>query len=109
LLAPLIVASFVFMGLKLTPVYLDHNTIVTVMEKMSQKNDLAHQHDAKMSDFMRERLKSMDTREVDLAEHLKIARGKVGAGLVSHYEVVIDLFGKLGLTAAFENKVSLRE
>jgi hypothetical protein len=108
-LSLLILASLVSIGSQLLPVYLDHNTMVTVMEKTSQENDLALQRDAKIRETMRKRLKINNIRKFDLEEHLKIARGKGGAELVLDDEVRIDLFANLGLIAAFENKVPLRD
>ena len=108
-LSLLILASLVSIGSQLLPVYLDHNTMVTVMEKTSQENDLALQRDAKIRETMRKRLKINNIRKFDLEEHLKIARGEGGAELVLGYEVRIDLFANLGLIAAFENKVPLRD
>ena len=47
-LALLTVASVIFLVTRLTSVYLDHATVVTVMQKMSQGNDLALLNDAKI-------------------------------------------------------------
>jgi hypothetical protein len=108
-LSLLILASLVSIGSQLLPVYLDHNTMVTVMEKTSQENDLALQRDAKIRETMRKRLKINNIRKFDLKEHLKIARGTDGTELLLNYEVRIDLFANLGLIAVFEKKVLLRD
>jgi hypothetical protein len=105
----LVLASVISIGSRLTPLYLDHNTMVTVMEKMSQENDLALQQDAKIRETMRKRLKINNIRKFDLKEHLKIARGTDGTELLLNYEVRIDLFANLGLIAVFEKKVLLRD
>jgi hypothetical protein len=107
-LAFLVLGSVVFMGSRLTPVYLDHNTMVAVMQEMSQENDLALLNDAKIREAMEIRLTISNIRKFDLQENLKIARGKHGAELVLDYEVRIDLVANLGLIAVFENKVPLR-
>jgi hypothetical protein len=108
-LALLIAASVIFVGLRLTPVYLDHNTMITVMQKMSQENDLALLRDAKILETMGVRLKINNIRKFDLKDKLKITRGSHGAELVLDYEVRIDLFANLYLIAAFEKKVPLRD
>jgi len=79
------------------------------MEKMSQENDLGLQQDEEIRETMRKRLKLSGIREFDLKEHLKVSRGRDGTELTLEYEVRIDLFANLGLIAAFENKVPLRE
>ena len=108
-LALLTVASVIFLGARLTPVYLDHSTMVTVMQKMSQENDLALLRDAKILETMGVRLKINNIRKFDLKDKLKITRGSHGAELVLDYEVRIDLFANLYLIAAFEKKVPLRD
>jgi hypothetical protein len=108
-LALLIAASVIFVGLRLTPVYLDHNTMITVMQKMSQENDLALLSDAKIRETMGVRLKINNIRKFDLKENLKISRGANRVELVLGYEIRIDLFANLYLMAVFENKVPLRD
>jgi hypothetical protein len=109
LLTLLVLALVASIDSRLIPPYLDHYTMVTVMKKMFQENDFAHQHDVKIHETMRNGLKINNIRKFDLEEHLKIARGKGGAELVLDDEVRIDLFANLGLIAAFENKVPLRD
>jgi len=108
-LALLIVASVIFLGARLTPVYLDHSAMVTVMQKMSQENDLALLNDAKIRETMGVRLKINNIRKFDLKENLKIFRGTSGVELALDYEIRIDLFANLYLIAVFENKVPLRD
>jgi hypothetical protein len=103
-----ILASVVFVGSRLTP-YLDHNTMVTVMQKMSQENDLALLNDAKIRETMGVRLEINNIRKFDLKENLKISRGANRVELVLGYEIRIDLFANLYLIAVFENKVPLRD
>ena len=108
-LALLTVASVIFLGTRLASVYLDHSTVVTVMQKMSQENDLALLNDAKIRETMGVRLKINNIRKFDLKENLKISRGANRVELVLGYEIRIDLFANLYLVAVFENKVPLRD
>ena len=108
-LALLMAAPVIFLGVRLTPVYLDHSTMVTVMQKMSQENDLALLNDAKIRETMGVRLKINDIRKFDLEENLKISRGANRVELMLGYEIRIDLFANLYLIAVFENKVPLRD
>lgn len=105
----LVVAAVVSVGSRLIPLYLDHNTMGTIMEKMSQENGLALESEANIRDTMRKRLKMNNIRDFDLKEHLKIDRSKVGTELVLDYEVRIELVSNLSLIAAFNKKVSLRD
>ena len=83
--------------------------MVTVMQKMSQENDLALLNDAKIRETMGVRLKINNIRKFDLKENLKISRGANRVELVLGYEIRIDLFANLYLVAVFENKVPLRD
>lgn len=105
----LVVASVVSVGSRVIPLYLDHNTMGTIMEKMSLENGLALASEANIRDTMRKRLKMNNIRDFDLKEHLKIDRTKIGTELVLDYEVRIDLVSNLSLIAAFNKKVPLRD
>jgi len=105
----LVVGSVVSVGSRVVPFYLDHNTMGTIMEKMSQENGLALKTEASIRDSMRKRLKLNNIRDFDLKENLKIDRSKVGTELVLDYEVRIDLVSNLSLIAAFNKKVPLRD
>tara|TARA_B110000438_G_scaffold22469_1_gene20292 strand:- start:500 stop:781 length:282 start_codon:yes stop_codon:yes gene_type:complete len=91
------------------PLYLDHNAMGTIMEKMSLENGLGLESEGNIRDMMRKRLKINNIRDFDLKEHLKIDHSKVGKELVLDYEVRIELVSNLSLIAAFNKKVSLRD
>ena len=105
----LVLASLVSVGSRVIPLYLDHNTMGTIMEKMSLENGLALESEANIRETMRKRLKMNNIRDFDLKEHLKIDRTKIGTELVLDYEVRIDLVSNLSLIAAFNKKVPLRD
>ena len=105
----LVLASAVSLGSRVIPLYLDHNTMGAIMEKMSLENGLALESEGNIRDTMRKRLKMNNIRDFDLKEHLKIDRSKVGTELVLDYEVRIELVSNLSLIAAFNKKVSLRD
>ena len=105
----LVVAAVVSVGSRVIPLYLDHNTMGTIMEKMSLENGLALQSEGNIRDTMRKRLKMNNIRDFDLKEHLKIDRSKLGTELVLDYEVRIELVSNLSLIAAFNKKVPLRD
>ena len=105
----LLVASAFSVGSRVIPLYLDHNTMDNVMEKMSMENGLALQNEASIRETMRKRLKMNNIRDFDLKEHLKIDRSKVGTELILDYEVRVDLVSNLSLIAAFNKQVPLRD
>lgn len=105
----LVLASLVSVGSRVIPLYLDHNTMGTIMEKMSLENGLGLESEGNIRDMMRKRLKINNIRDFDLKEHLKIDHSKGGKELVLDYEVRIKLFANLGLIVAFDKKVPLRD
>tara|TARA_B110000240_G_C13327372_1_gene379746 strand:- start:407 stop:796 length:390 start_codon:yes stop_codon:yes gene_type:complete len=105
----LVLASAVSLGSRVIPLYLDHNTMGAIMEKMSLENGLALESEGNIRDTMRKRLKINNIRDFDLKEHLKIDHSKVGTELVLDYEVRIELVSNLSLIAAFNKKVPLRD
>ena len=105
----LLLASAFSVGSRVIPLYLDHNTMGNIMEKMSLEDGLALQNEANIRDTMRKRLKLNNIRDFDLKENLKIDRSKVGTELVLDYEVRVDLVSNLSLIAAFNKKVPLRD
>tara|TARA_B110000503_G_scaffold124666_1_gene191409 strand:- start:299 stop:628 length:330 start_codon:yes stop_codon:yes gene_type:complete len=105
----LIIASLVSVGSRLAPLYLDHNTMGSVMEKMSQENGLALQEEANIRETMSKRLKINNIRDFDLKKHLKVVRSKRGTELVLDYEERVHLINNLSLIAVFDKKVPLRD
>ncbi len=105
----LLLASAFSLGSRVIPLYMDHNTMSNIMEKMSLENGLALQNEANIRDSMRKRLRMNNIRDFDLKEHLKIDRSKVGTELILDYEVRVDLVSNLSLIAAFNKTVPLRD
>ena len=105
----LIVAAAISMGSQVIPLYLDHNTMGTVMEKLSLENGVALQSDAAIRETMKKRLKMNNIRDFDLKESMKTERTKRGTDLVLHYEVRIHMVHNLDLIATFDKKVPLRD
>jgi hypothetical protein len=109
MVALLIVAAAISLGTQLVPLYLDQNTMGTIMDKMSQENGLALSTDTALRETMRKRLKMNNIREFNLKENLKTERSKRGVELDLNYEVRIHLVHNLDLIAAFDKKVPLRD
>jgi hypothetical protein len=105
----LIIASLVSVGSRLVPLYLDHNTMSSVMEKMSKENGLALQREAHIRETMSKRLKINNIRNFDLKKHLTVVRSKAGTELVLDYEERVHLVKNLSLIAVFDKKVPLRD
>jgi hypothetical protein len=105
----LIVAGAISMGSQLAPLYLDHNTMGTIMDKMSAEDGLGLRGDGDLRGIMKQRLKMNNIREFDLKENLKFDRSQRGNEMVLNYEVRIHLVRNLDMIATFDKQVLLRD
>ena len=105
----LFVTAAFSIGAQLVPLYMDHNTMGTIMEKISQENGMALQSDSAIRETMTKRLRMNNIREFDLKEYLSTDRSKRGTQLVLHYEERIHLVANLDLIATFDKQVPLRD
>ncbi len=87
---------------------MDHNTVGTIMDKMSEENGLARQTDSGIRDIMTKRMRMNNIRGFDLEERLETNRAEGGTELILNYEVRIHLVHNLNLIAAFDKKVPLK-
>ena len=104
----MVIAAVVSIGSQLIPAYMDHNTMRTIMNKMSEENGLARQTDSGIRDIMTKRMRMNNIRGFDLEERLETNRAEGGTELILNYEVRIHLVHNLNLIAAFDKKVPLK-
>ncbi len=105
----LFLTAAVSIGAQLVPLYMDHNTMGTIMEKISEENGMALQSDAGLRETMTKRLRLNNIRDFDLKANLSTDRTQRGTQLVLHYEERIHLVANLDLIATFDKKVPLRD
>lgn len=97
------------LGAKLVPVYMDHNTMSKILDKMAEEQGLGSRADSSIREEMRKRFKLNNIREFDLNEHLEIERHGRGTDVALDYEVRVKLVSNLDLIASFDKKVELRD
>ena len=110
IIAILLFGGFLSLGANLGPLYLDHNTMSTVMDKMAEEPGMGSKTDVGIMDSFRQRLKLNNIRDFNFKEHAFLDRGSArGTELVVDYEVRIPLIHNLDLIAHFYKKVELRD
>lgn len=107
--AILIFGGMISLGAKVVPVYMDHNTMSTILDKMADEPGMGSRGDGGIRDEMRKRFKLNNIRDFDLGEHVSIERYGRGTDVMLDYEVRIPLVSNLDLIASFNKKVELRD
>jgi hypothetical protein len=97
------------MGLKLVPLYMNHNTMSSVLDAMAEEDGLAARRTNDLQQMMMQRFKMNNIREFDVKENVEIKRSSNGTEIIMDYEVRIPLVQNLDLIAAFEKSVELRK
>lgn len=107
--AILIFGGMISLGAKVVPVYMDHNTMSTILDKMADEPGMGSRGDGGIREEMRKRFKLNNIRDFDLGEHVSIERYGRGTDVMLDYEVRIPLVSNLDLIASFNKKVELRD
>ena len=97
------------MGLKLVPLYMNHNTMSSVLDAMAEEDGLAARRTNDLQQMMMQRFKMNNIHEFDVKENVEIKRSSNGTEIIMDYEVRIPLVQNLDLIAAFEKSVELRK
>ena len=109
ILGVLIFGGLLSMGARLGPLYLDHNTISTIMDKMAEEPGLGIKTDNQLIDIMKQRLKLNNIREFPIQEHVEFERSGRGTDVILDYEVRIPLIQNLDIIASFNKEIELRD
>ena len=109
-----IVAILVFGGLltmtsRLVPLYMDHNTMSNIMDKMKDETGLGVKTDSQLIGLMAQRFKLNNIRDFPIHEHVEVKRNSLGTGVVLDYEVRIPLISNLDVIASFNKEIELRD
>ena len=109
-----IIAILVFGGLltmasRLVPLYMDHNTMSNIMDKMQDETGLGVKTDFQLIDLMKKRFKLNNIRDFPIHEHIDFKRSSRGTDVVLDYEVRIPLISNLDVIASFNKEIELRD
>ena len=109
-----IIAILVFGGLltmasRLVPMYMDHNTMSNIMDKMQDETGLGVKTDSQLIDLMKKRFKLNNIRDFPIHEYIEFKRSSRGTDVVLDYEERIPLISNLDVIASFNKEIELRD
>ena len=96
------------MGMKLIPLYMDHNTMSSVLDGMAAEDGLAGKRKSDLRGMIQQRFKINNVRGFNVKDNIEIKRTKNGTELIMDYEIRQNLFYNVDLVTAFEKTVELR-
>ncbi|MFT5210856.1 MAG: hypothetical protein ACI9CE_002587 [Flavobacterium sp.] len=105
----LVLGTVATVGTKLIPLYVDHNTISNLMDKMAADDGLADRRKAVLIKLMEGRLKLNNIRNFPLDENIVVERTKNGTNVILNYEIRVAFFGNVDLVASFGKEIELRK
>ena len=109
IIAILVLGALITMGARLGPLYMDHNTMSSIMDGMSEEEGLGSKRDSQIIDMMIQRFKLNNIRDFPVKEHVEVKRGKRGTDIILDYEVRIPMVHNLDVIASFNKEIELRD
>ena len=109
LLMILIIGGGVSIGLKLVPVYMDHNTMNNVLTKMASEDGHGSKLKDHIRDEIRKRFRVNNIRDFNLRDNLRIERDAEGTTVVLDYQTRVPLVANVELVATFTEQYRLQD
>jgi len=96
------------MALRIVPVYLNYNSVRTVMDKLPQDPDIKGLSVKKLDELFRKRLRINNLYELAKnKEAFKFKKIQGGYALIAHYEDKGPIMGNLEFVATFDHEVEI--
>ena len=109
ILAILLLGGLLTMTSRIVPIYMDHNTINNILDKMQYEKGLLGKTDSQLTELMNKRFRLNNLRNFPIHEHIEFKRSSRGISLALNYEVRVPLISNLDLIASFSEEIELRE
>jgi len=94
-----------YIGMKLVPIYLNHFSVVSVLESMAEEPGAANMSEGRIRDLLSRKFTTSYVKHVR-PQDVQIVRGG-GTRLVATYEVRVSLIGNLDAVAKFQREQPL--
>ena len=107
MLAILLCGGLFTIASRLVPIYMDHNTIINILDKMQDERTLSEKTDSELMEIMRKRFRLNNLRNFPIDEHVEFKRSGAGVNLVLDYEVRVPLISNLDVIASFSEEIEL--
>ena len=108
LVVVLIFGSLMTLAASVVPVYMDHNTMSSILDHMAEENGMAQKRDEELHKIIRNRFKMNNIRDFPIAENLVLNRTSNGVTIVLDYEIRMPLVKNMDMIASFDKTVELR-
>ena len=103
-----LVAVQAVMALRIVPVYLNYNSVRTVMDELTQNSEVKGVSVKKIEELFRKRLKINNLYGLARdKEAFKFKKIQGGYTLIAHYEEKGPIMGNLEFVATFDHKVDI--
>ena len=107
LLTILIFGSGLTLGLKLVPVYMDHQTMVSILTKMSAEDGMTIRRNNQLREEIQRRFRLNNIRDFNLQDHIQFERDADGVTMTLAYDAHFELVHNLTLVADFNEQFRL--
>lgn len=109
LLLILVFGGALTLGLKLVPIYMEHNTMKGVLEGIGREPGMVQKKTPEIMSMIDRRFNLNNVRDFDTKENIEIKRDRNGAQIVLNYEVRMPFAYNLDIVASFSEQVELRD
>ncbi|MEX2326748.1 MAG: DUF4845 domain-containing protein [Pseudomonadales bacterium] len=109
LLLILVFGGALTLGLKLVPIYMEHNTMAGVLDGIAAEPGMAQKKNDEIMSMVAKRFNLNNVRDFDLKENIVIKRDRSGAQIVLDYEVRMPFAYNVDMVASFRKEVELRD
>ena len=104
----LVFGSVMTAAAKLMPLYMDHNTISNLMDKLAAEEGVGKKRKRDIIAALENRFKLNNIRNFPLEENLTFQKKDYGKAVVLEYEVRVPLVHNIDLIASFDKAIELR-
>tara|TARA_Y100000310_G_scaffold344974_1_gene460892 strand:- start:5047 stop:5421 length:375 start_codon:yes stop_codon:yes gene_type:complete len=105
----MIIGSGIAIGMKLAPLYLDHNTMSNILDRLAEEKGMVIKGNTELTDIMKKRFKMNNIRNFDFKNHITISRPEDRVVIDMNYEVRLPLVQNVDIIASFEKQTILRD
>ncbi len=102
----LVIGFFVFIGLKIFPVYMESFKVNSALDSLKSQADLGKKPTGEIVKSLLKKLQIDDVESVTKKE-ISIEKSKTGVTVYVDYEVVQPLFSNISLLVVFEKQVEI--
>lgn len=105
----MIIGSLITVGTKLAPLYLDHNTMSNILDRLAEEKGMVVKRNVDLVNIIQKRFRMSGIRTFDLKKNMTIKRPENRVIITLDYEVRLPLAYNVDLIATFDKQTILRD